>query len=408
MLKQVLTGVVCLSILTGMNQVGFAAETKPAAAAETAAAEPANGTMISAKDAEAAAAAGEKAAAAAPAAVKKAADEYKILINLAARSLALYKNGTKVRLYPIGPGKANTPTPVGYYSVLEKDENPSWTDPGDTSVSIPGGAGNPLGQRWMQFYGNYGIHGTNHPESIGNYVSNGCVRMKEADVEELYGLVSVGTPVEVMYNRIVVEKIADNTIVYYIYPDGYDRQSIDVAAVTKWLAGYGVDKFESDEAIAAKISASDGQPTFVAKAYALKVNGQKLAGKAVIKNDITYLPAVAVAENLKLSLNWQPEGKVLVSPYGKAAGYMEKDTLYFNADDAGMLFHLEGGLNTKDVYELNTVEQTAEAVKNGTAVSNTDTKTTTPAAEAKSGDKKTTAGTDKTAASEKVKTPAKK
>ena len=88
MLKQVLTGVVCLSILTGMNQVGFAAETKPAAATETTAAEPANGTMISAKDAEAAAAAGEKAAAAAPATVKKAADEYKILINLAARSLA--------------------------------------------------------------------------------------------------------------------------------------------------------------------------------------------------------------------------------------------------------------------------------------------------------------------------------
>lgn len=401
MVKQMLTGIICLSVLTGLHQPIFAAENaaaQPAAATTDAADIPAAAeksteqtdttsvaeepeTMMSAAEAEAAAKAGAKAPAVTE---KKVVDEYKIMINLAARSLGLYKNGTRVRLYPIGPGKAATPTPVGYYSIRDKEENPVWTDPGDTSVQIASGEGNPLGYRWMQFFGNYGIHGTNHPESVGNYVSNGCIRMKEADVEELYGLVPVGTPIEIMYNRIVVEKGTDNTIAYYIYPDGYDRQAIDVAAVTKWLAGYGVDKFESDADIAAKIETADGQPTFIAKAYALHVNGDKMKGKAVLKDDITYLPAVAIAENLKLSLNWQPEAKLLVSPYGKAAGYMEKDTLYFNADDAGVLFHLEGGLNTKDVYELNTITQAAvdqmndaDAGKTVKKDSSTDVKTKT-------------------------------
>ncbi len=370
MLKQMLAGMICLSVFSGVGQT---------AAAETVVTQ------------------NEKAVQQ-PAAVEKKADEKKILVNLAARSLALYKNGTKVRLYPIGAGKVSTPTPVGYYSVLEKEENPTWTDPEDTSVQITSGANNPLGYRWLQFFGNYGIHGTNHPESVGGYVSNGCLRLKEADVEDLYGLVSVGTPVEIMYNRIVIEKIPDNTVVYYIYPDGYNRQPLDVAAVAKWLAGYGVDKFESDAAIADKIAASDGQPTYIAKAYALKVNGTKLADKAVIKDDITYLPAVSIATTLKLSLNWQPEAKLLVSPYGKATGYIQKDVLYFNADDVEVLFHLAGGLNTADVYELNTTNKKvsdAPEKRAATAVS------VTPAT--KDVQKKTTAEQEKAAVQEQSK-----
>ena len=151
----------------------------------------------------------------------KIAANQRIDINLAAHSLSLFRDGKKIRLYPIGVGKPSTPTPTGYYKILTKEVNPTWVDPSDPEFAIPSGESNPLGYRWMQIYGNYGIHGTNKPESIGQYVSNGYIRMNEADVEALYDLVEPGTPVDITYNRVVVEKIEDNQIVYYIYPDGY-------------------------------------------------------------------------------------------------------------------------------------------------------------------------------------------
>lgn len=289
--------------------------------------------------------------------VEKSVGERKIVINLAARSLALIEKDKKIRLYPIGPGKESTPTPVGYYNIRSKDINPTWIDPSDPEFSIPSGESNPLGYRWMEFYGNYGIHGTNKPESIGHYVSNGCIRMMEKDVEALFDMVEIGTPVEITYNRIVVEKIDDGTIVYYIYPDGYDRQSLTVADVSNWLAGYGVKDFEPDASIEQKIKEANGQPTFVAKAYPLTVNGQKLKGKAVIKGDVTYLPAAEIAQALKISLGWKPTEEILVSSLGEAVGIKKKETLYCNADDAAALFKVDGGINKQGVYALKSTSQ---------------------------------------------------
>lgn len=295
----------------------------------------------------------------------------KLVINLAARSLAAIRGNQKVALYPIGPGKTSTPTPTGYYKVIDKEVNPTWTDPGDASASIPSGPSNPLGYRWIGIGGNYGIHGTNHPDSVGHYVSNGCIRMHEEDVEKIYDMVEVGTPVEITYNRIVVEKTPDDQIAYYIYPDGYGWQNVTAADVDKWLAGYGVADFVNDADVEQKIAASDGNPTYVAKVYPLYVNGQKLKGKAVVQDGITYLPAVELAEADKISLGWKPEEKVLVSTYGQAVGYKKKDTLYCNADDVAALYHLEGGLDKNGTFDLKTkakTQTTVPVVENGTAV----------------------------------------
>ena len=81
----------------------------------------------------------------------------RLVINLAARSIAAIRDNQKVALYPIGPGKVSTPTPTGYYKVIDKEVNPTWTDPG-SATSIPSGPDNPLGYRWIGIGGNYGIH----------------------------------------------------------------------------------------------------------------------------------------------------------------------------------------------------------------------------------------------------------
>ena len=88
-----------------------------------------------------------------------------ILINIPARSLRLYEDDKCVAMYPVGVGKIGSKTPAGFYKIVEKVVNPTWVDPGDTSVVIASGPDNPLGFRWLGIGGNYGIHGTNNPSS---------------------------------------------------------------------------------------------------------------------------------------------------------------------------------------------------------------------------------------------------
>lgn len=276
--------------------------------------------------------------------------ERKIVINLPGRSLALYEGEKKIRLYPIAIGKPSTPTPIGYYKISSKDVNPTWTDPSDYKNTIPSGPSNPLGYRWMQIYGNYGIHGTNNPNSIGNYVSNGCIRMFEKNVEELFDLVNIGTPVEITYNRIVVEKTPEDVVAFYVYPDNYNRQSVTVAMIKEWLKGYGVEDFISDEDILAKINASDGTPTFVAKANPIVLNGEKLKEKAVQADGAMYLPLNTIADKLEEKYNWNSASSVISTSFAEAKGVVKNNNVYIDARDLDDLFRVKGELNKENVF----------------------------------------------------------
>lgn len=108
-----------------------------------------------------------------------------IVISLRDHTLTLYRNGVLYKTYPVAVGKAETPTPRGSFRIKNKALNP----------------GGPFGERWMGLSatgGSYGIHGTNNPGSIGKNVSNGCIRMYNKDVIELYNLVPVGTMVTII------------------------------------------------------------------------------------------------------------------------------------------------------------------------------------------------------------------
>jgi len=121
--------------------------------------------------------------------------------------------------YPVCIGKQSTPTPQGEYRVVYKTVNPYWIN---KDVVVPPGPQNPLGARWMGITKNIGIHGNNKPESIGSCASAGCIRMYNRDVEEIYTLVSVNTPVAVKYDRIKLfedKYSGENAVI--IYPDIY-------------------------------------------------------------------------------------------------------------------------------------------------------------------------------------------
>jgi len=113
------------------------------------------------------------------------ASRYSITVNVAARELTLFKEGKLFKTYPIAVGKPSTPTPKGNFLIINKAANP----------------GGPFGSRWLGLSapnGDYGIHGTNNPSSIGKAISNGCIRTYNNNIIELYNLVPVGTPVKIV------------------------------------------------------------------------------------------------------------------------------------------------------------------------------------------------------------------
>jgi lipoprotein-anchoring transpeptidase ErfK/SrfK len=121
----------------------------------------------------------------------------RIVISIADRKLAVVEDGRVVKIYPTGVGAETTPSPTGVFKIANRVPNPTWYGPHRNIV--PQGKANPLGTRWMGLsYKGYGIHGTNNQGSVGHNVSHGCIRMRKADVEELFELVKVGDMVEMV------------------------------------------------------------------------------------------------------------------------------------------------------------------------------------------------------------------
>ncbi len=103
--------------------------------------------------------------------------------------------------YDVGLGAPDTPTPVGAFVVTEKNENPRYDKP-DKGLHFAGfdvDPRNPVGPRWIGVMGateataqfeDYGIHGTVEPQSIGRNMSDGCIRLRNPEVLELYDMLS--------------------------------------------------------------------------------------------------------------------------------------------------------------------------------------------------------------------------
>lgn len=122
----------------------------------------------------------------------------KIVISKSDFTLTLLLNDHYVKQYRIATGK-NDKTPVGTFEVKNKMKEPVWYSP-DGGVFPYGHKENILGTRWIGFKDKpnlhgYGIHGTTQPETIGTASSNGCIRMLNSDVEELYDFVTLNTEI---------------------------------------------------------------------------------------------------------------------------------------------------------------------------------------------------------------------
>ena len=126
-----------------------------------------------------------------------------VVVKTGSRSLYYVLGGGKAVRYTVGVGMAGKQW-TGTAMIDGKYLRPAWSPPADVKRDKPylpdliaGGSGrNPMGAAALTLSrGQYAIHGTNNPGSIGGFVSYGCIRMYNRDIKALYRLVDVGTPV---------------------------------------------------------------------------------------------------------------------------------------------------------------------------------------------------------------------
>jgi lipoprotein-anchoring transpeptidase ErfK/SrfK len=129
-----------------------------------------------------------------------------IVVKTSERRLYLILESGRAMRYPVGVGKAGKQW-SGTTKIDGKYLNPAWSPPSEVRRDkpympdvIPGGSPrNPMGVAALTLAGGeYAIHGTNVPGSVGGFVSYGCIRMLNDDISDLYQRVSVGTTVTVM------------------------------------------------------------------------------------------------------------------------------------------------------------------------------------------------------------------
>lgn len=122
---------------------------------------------------------------------------FKIVVDISDHVLHLYADDKLIKTYSVATGRMGRSTPQGTFTIENKLENPVWYHEG---AAIPSGdPENILGSRWMGFsLKSYGIHGTTLPKTVGTAASEGCIRMLNHEVEELYTIVPQGTAVTLM------------------------------------------------------------------------------------------------------------------------------------------------------------------------------------------------------------------
>jgi L,D-transpeptidase ErfK/SrfK len=154
-----------------------------------------------------------------------------ITINVPQRLLFLRDND-RVTAYPITVGTRGWPTPLGEFTIVDKETDPTWEVPisiqremerlGKPVVTrVEPSPDNPLGSHWLRLsFPGIGIHGTNAPQSIYQFASHGCIRMHPDDIAALFERVAVGTRGVIVYQPILMA-IMDGQVWLEAHRDAY-------------------------------------------------------------------------------------------------------------------------------------------------------------------------------------------
>ncbi len=152
--------------------------------------------------------------------------------------------------HPISVGQMDWETPLGVTKIVAKTRKPTWYPPqsireqhardgNPLPAAVPPGPDNPLGDYAMRLGvpgGAYLIHGTNKPVGVGMQITHGCIRMYPEDIESLFRIVDVGTPVRII-NQPVKTGWAGEVLYLEVHPplENSASRPIDLTQLTRLL-----------------------------------------------------------------------------------------------------------------------------------------------------------------------------
>ncbi|MDI3533884.1 MAG: hypothetical protein PWQ82_249 [Thermosediminibacterales bacterium] len=221
-------------------------------------------------------------------------DKY-ILLNIPSLTLKLFENEKLIRTYPVAAGKSITQTPIGEFKINNKIINPYWYPKGKPPVPL--GPDNPLGTRWLGLQDGYGIHGNNNPNSIGTFVSLGCIRLYNKDIEELFDMVKIGTVVTVTYETIeIVNNENDKYIV--VYPDVYNLGVNKPKKILSVIHDLKIDIPE--EKLKILLNLVDEKKVFLTNGYIITLNNEPITTDVFIKDGVVFVEKEAIMKSLDL------------------------------------------------------------------------------------------------------------
>lgn len=133
-----------------------------------------------------------------------------VIVNKQTNELGFINENRVQTVVHVATGMTEELTPEGLFNITVKAKDPYYR-----KKDIKGGdPNNPLGSRWIGFDAAetdgriYGLHGTNNPDSIGRYVSLGCIRLQNEAIESLYEYIPLGTKILVISSPNSFEQIA--------------------------------------------------------------------------------------------------------------------------------------------------------------------------------------------------------
>lgn len=267
------------------------------------------------------------------------AEPLRIMINLPSATLTLVSGDNIIKEYLVAVGKPSTPTPLGSYSIFYKEVNPPWIPFGKNYI-VPSGPDNPLGYRWMEFSPMYGIHGTNAPWTIGQPISNGCVRMYEAEVEEVYEKIKIGSPLVISYERIAVDIDKLYQVSVAVYPDIYGYEPEVSSELEQKLASIGIAGWWDEELVERMLRQPWGKKIVIGKVYPLVVDGREVNVKAIEQGSTVYVPvwALATAVSNTSNITWKDSAKLVVIDGVSMSAIVRGNVIYVTLTQAQEMF----------------------------------------------------------------------
>jgi L,D-transpeptidase ErfK/SrfK len=193
-----------------------------------------------------------------------------VLVNVPQRLLFAFEGGALTAWYPVGLGRPDWPTELGDFCVISKELNPTWHVPASIQAEmrlkgegirteVPPGPGNPLGGYWIGLEGSScGIHATTSPGSVYRFWSHGCMRLHPDDAADLFSRVSIGTPVRIVYEPVLLAQSEDGSVFLEVHPDVYGRRSNPRETVDALATALGVIEALDPDRVTQVLEAREG------------------------------------------------------------------------------------------------------------------------------------------------------